>query len=142
MPEKTQTTATNSQQEPAGGTIEPVSNKMEAMRRALRELGKNAKPADLQEHLKSRFGLDMKKDLISKYKSDILTKKHKKKKGAKTAAAEPAATSKPGPKPGQAAAKKASNGKGILLADLMEIKGLVHRVGVDQLRALIAAFAR
>src|SRR4051812_22756774 len=42
--------------------------KMEAVRRSLGELGPDAKPAEVQAHVKSRFGLDMTPAHVSTYK--------------------------------------------------------------------------
>jgi hypothetical protein len=106
--------------------------KMDGVRQALRDLGKNAMPGQIQDHLKQKFGLDMTVAHISNYKSDILRKKKRKKKArAKTAEAEPvAAKSSAAPATNRAAGS-------ISLEDLQTTKALVGRVGADQLRSLI-----
>src|SRR5438445_12132039 len=60
-------------------------SKMEAVRRALAELGKEAKPLPMKEYIKTRLGIDMSADHISTYKSSLLRSGGAKKK--------------PGPKP-------------------------------------------
>src|SRR5436190_20377771 len=46
-------------------------NKMEAVRRALAELGPDAKPKQIQTYVKDEFKVDMTTDHISTYKRDI-----------------------------------------------------------------------
>jgi hypothetical protein len=81
----------------------------------------------------------MRKDLISKYKSDILAKRRKgKKKGGRPATSAAAAKPQAGPAP-----KAAKNGaRGILMEDVLAVKALVQRVGPTQLRTLIDALTR
>ena len=71
-------------------------SKMEAVRRALAELGKDAMPIPIKEYLQSRFGIEMNTEHISNYKSSLL-----KASGAKK---------KPGPKPKRVAAKSKGEG--------------------------------
>src|SRR4051794_23247667 len=103
MAEKTQGPANGSPQAPAPrkGRGKGGMNKMEGVRQALGAVGNDAKPAAIQDWLKENLHLEMPKDLISKYKSDILAKARKgKKKGGKRAA-------KPSPAPQAAPAPKA-----------------------------------
>ena len=60
----------------AGGTKTKLS-KMEAVQRALTTLGADAKPLELQSHIKSSYGIAMSTDHISTYKGDIARKKAK-----------------------------------------------------------------
>jgi len=48
----------------ATGAQKPIT-KMEAVRRAWRALGKDAKPAQMKGFIKNRFGIDMTTDHIS-----------------------------------------------------------------------------
>src|SRR5262245_59103956 len=112
----------------SSGTI----TKMEAVRRVLAEMGKDAKPAQMQPVIKERFGFDMSTDHIGVYKGTIL-KNPKKKPSAKPAAA-------PAP-PATPAAPRVDKAGSIDLADIQATKELVDRVGADRLRALIALFA-
>jgi hypothetical protein len=65
-------------------TAEKTMTKMEAVRRGLSDLGKDAKPVQLQAHIKEKFGIEMGTDHISTYKGTILKTKRAKKKSAKS----------------------------------------------------------
>jgi hypothetical protein len=106
--------------------------KMEAVRRALEELGSDAKRSAIQGFLRERFGIEMSPDHISNYKSDIRRGRGGKKPAGKKTAGEEAA---------RAAAGKAA-AAGISVEDVRLAKGLVERVGADRLRALIGVLAR
>ena len=123
--------------------------KMEAVRRAMAELGNDATPTPIQAHVKQKYGLDMTKEHVSVYKRDILRKlgvgpkkARRKKAGPKKAAAKRAApvqhaaasTSPPRPTGGKAG--------GILLEDILAVKELVGRLGARPLHALIDAFSK
>jgi hypothetical protein len=79
--------------EAAGRPAKKVT-KMEAVRRALRELGKDASGTDIQDFARDHFSLDVPPELGKKYKSDILRKAKKapekisKKEGVRRALAE------------------------------------------------------
>src|SRR5947209_698225 len=77
------------QEPPAAATTAPTNgagmSKMEAVRRALAQLGREAKPLQIKDYIKSEFGIEMGADHISTYKGDILKKAGRR--------------SKPGPKP-------------------------------------------
>jgi len=51
----------------AGGRV----NKMECMRQTLAQIGSDAKPKEIQDHLKKTFGLTMSTKMISTYKGSI-----------------------------------------------------------------------
>jgi hypothetical protein len=105
--------------------------RMEAVGRALEELGSDAKRSAIQGFLRERFGIAMSPDHISNCKSDLRRRKGKKPAGKKTAGEEAA----------RAAAGKAA-AAGISVEDVRLAKGLVERVGADRLRALIGVLAR
>jgi hypothetical protein len=141
--------------------------KLDAVRRALRRLGKDATPLAIQGLLKKTFGLEMTREYISTYKSEIIRKDAamiKPKVEVKKAEAKPkpiTATAamvafrkgEAKPKPIHAPAPaveprkdapslslqvKASNEHdGIHLEDIQEVKGLMGRVGATELRKLI-----
>ena len=117
-------------------------SKMEAVRRALGDLGKDAKPAALQPYIKDKFGLDMTPEHITTCKGSILkaSRKGKGKGKGKAAAAKPT----PADAPVAKAATKAESAKvaGISLPDIQKVKELVGRVGADSLRTLIDVLAR
>jgi hypothetical protein len=111
--------------------------KMEAVRRALRKLGKGAKPVQLQSFVRDQFGIEMTAGHVSTYKGDILRKAAKAKAAAlkhtpPNAAAKPPLPATPNAKPGG----------GIALEDIQAVKALVGRVGAADLKALIDVLAR
>ncbi len=83
---------------------------------ALNEKGWESGPADLQAAIKEKFGVEMPLNYISNYKSNL-----KKEKGK--------GTSKP-------AAKKVA-ASGLKFADLEAVRGLVSRLGSDQVKKLV-----
>jgi hypothetical protein len=109
--------------------------KQEAVRRALAELGNDAKPAQMKGWIKERLGIDMTADHISTAKGDILrkagVKSKRKKRGRPAAKPEAAAQAGPAPKPAS-----------IRLDDLLYVKALVGRHGPGPLHTLIDAFAK
>jgi hypothetical protein len=113
---------------PTGGGKEKLSNKMEGMRRALAQLGKNAGTTDIQDYLRDNFGIKMSTKMISSYKS-FLAKKKGKRKG------------KPGRKPKAAssgpAAPAIAVGGDVALKDIRTLKELADRMGPRQFRELV-----
>jgi hypothetical protein len=104
------------------------TSKMEMVRSTLQELGNKTKPMAIQDHIKSKYGLEISKIIISNYKSTILRKGGKKRgrpAGSKSAAAAPMVL----------------GAKGIRLEDLTTVRGLVGRLGAAQLRQLVDVLA-
>jgi len=119
-----------------------VMTKRDALRQALKSLGKNAQPLAIQGFLKERYGLEITRRHISKFKGDELRQQAGKKAKVKPSPAnkiEPkkAAAPKPEVKAAPAPQGKISNGKGINLTDIEAVKALVSRIGADQFRKLI-----
>jgi len=109
-----------------GGKI----TKIEAVRRALAELGPDATPAVIQGFVKDRFGIEMTKDHASVSKGQLRRQ---------AAKAKPTASSeRPAAKP-PATASPAKGG--IQLEDIAATKVLLERVGADELRKLIDLLA-
>src|SRR5262249_29970381 len=106
-------------------------SKQEAVRRALAALGKEATAADIQKHVKDNFNLDMTIDHIYTAKSSVLKKGKKKAKKARSSKA--AAAAQPAVQPAPVARTPAG---GISLEDIEAVKGLLGRVGADNLKAL------
>src|SRR4051812_38650675 len=83
-------------QGPAPGADAPGSkaaSKMDAVRQALGELGKDAKPKDIQQHIKERYGIDnMTLQHISTYKSSLRKKRRGRRGRKRRAEGEQAAT--------------------------------------------------
>jgi len=119
--------------------------KIDAVRRALEELGKEATPTVIQGYLKDRLGIEITKEHASTAKGVVFRQGAKKKKAAKAkpAAARSAAIKaepRPPVQPSAASAAPARAGSrkgGIQLEDIQAVKALLARVGVDQLRSLI-----
>jgi len=142
--------------------------KMGAVRQALAKLGKDARPIEIRDFVKSTFGIEMSADHASTCKGEILRQQGVKAKAApskaatakpatavvKAPASVPAKAAKPPAKP--IVAKKPAavtkvvsamgNGTGIeagiSLQDILAVKELVKRVGDSPLKKLIEAFAR
>ncbi len=106
-------------------------NKTEAVIRALRTLGPEAKPKEIQEFALDEFGVDMPTSLISNYKSIL----------GKRLAGESRLVRKPKDAAPPAVSKPRAAG-GITLADLEAIKALVARVGSDQVAAVAQLLAK
>jgi hypothetical protein len=121
--------------------------KKEAVRKALKKLGRNAKPAQLQPYIKEMFGFDMTPAHITTAKGELLRGKGgkgkaagKKRHPAAQAPALPAAPQQGAPK-----APPAGNGAAagrVSLKDIAVVKDLLGRVGADNLRTLIDLLAR
>ena len=124
---------------PNGGAAkpEPKLTKMEAVRQAIARLGWEAKPKQIQKHIRRRFGVEMTADYISNYKGDLARKAGRTKaRPAPVASAAARETSPMAPAPWQPAAG------GIPLKDILAIKELVGRLGAGPLHTLIDAFAK
>ncbi len=120
-------------------TPDPQSgmNKWEAVKQALAKLGNDARPLDIQRFVKTEFNIDMTTDLVSNYKGKILRQEP----GGGKARTQGKPAAKPTAKP---AAPKAATppAGGISLKDIETIKGLVGRVGPEQLRSLVDLLAK
>lgn len=110
------------------------TSKMGMVRTSLEELGKDAKPMAIQEHIQAKHGVEIPKIIISNYKSTILKKKGggRKKRGrpvgSKSAIA-PVATG------------ATSSSKGLRMEDIAAVSGLVGRLGAAQVRQLVDVLA-
>jgi hypothetical protein len=128
----------NEQQSGKGGI-----SKMEAVRRALAEMGQNATPSQLQPFIQQNFGIGMTTDHISTYKGDIRRKAAKGKSGMGKTTASKSGGSKSATGTSQASsARQGQAGGRIGLKDIETVKDLVGRVGADSLRTLINLLGR
>ena len=102
------------------------------VRAAIQELGRTAKPGPIQEFIKTKFEKDVSRIIISNYKSQM------KKKGelGKRRGRPPGSGKVEG-----APVKASAGGKGIQLEDLAAVRGLVGRLGANQVRQLIDVLA-
>ena len=124
MPNKTNSTA-------APKKVEAGITKMEAVRRALAELGRDAKPTQIQGWVKDTYGIEMGTDHISTAKGQILRKPRGKRKSATVTQPSAARNEEP----------QVQSGTGISLDDIEAVKGLVGRVGADSLKKLVDVLA-
>jgi hypothetical protein len=139
--------------------------KMDAVRKAMAKLGREAGRAAIVDYVKRQFGVEMTADHVSNCKGEIVRQNAAKAKAARANALAgkpngPAASAvktplaKPGAakaahgtaqtKPSSAPAKgngSARTESGISLKDILTVKDLVGRVGPNQLKTLIDAFA-
>lgn len=104
------------------------SNKMDAVRKTLTELGNDAKPRAIQEHLKSQ-GVTMSTNMISNYKTVIRKKTGKRGR----------------PRGKRLVIRKTTVGRGsgggISLADIQTVKKLTDRIGADKVKELATVLA-
>jgi|GEM_PF-2553382 len=123
--------AKTTKQAPAGnGQVqEKLTNKAEATRRALAKLGKKAMPAEIQDFIKTNFGVEMTTKVISVYKSKLVKKKGK-----------PGRKSKEAEAVGEAAPKPVAHG-GVTFKDMRLIKEISDRLGHARMRELVELVA-
>jgi hypothetical protein len=109
-----------------GQPVEKLTNKAEAVRRALAQLGKKATPTEIQSHIKDHFDVDMTTKVISVYKSKLSKKKRR---------------ARPKEWVGQAPAPL-NLPAAISLRDLRALKELKERLGPSRLRELLELVSR
>jgi hypothetical protein len=111
-----------------GRAGERLTNKTEAVRRALKELGPDAKPLEIQRFVKDRFGVDISTKVVSIYKAKLgkRGRRRGKPKGE-------AVTAAPAP--------KAVKGE-VTIADLRAVRKLSDRVGTRRLRELLELLSK
>jgi hypothetical protein len=105
----------------AKGSGEKSVSKMGLVRAALQELGAEAKPKAIFDHVKTRHGVEIPATMISSYKSTIL-----------------------GGGAGRSTAGRGGRGgdANVSLADLEQVQRLIDRVGAPQLQHLIRFLAK
>jgi hypothetical protein len=113
---------------PAAADGEAIS-KMEAVRRVLKEFGKDTKPLEIQDHLKKQFRIKMDASVISNYKGTIL--KARKKPGRPK-----------GPKPSPATAATGTISVEISLDDIRAVKDLADKIGAEKVQQLAGVLAK
>ena len=116
---------------PAGNSqpFEKLTNKAEAIRRALAKLGNKAMPTEIQGFIKTNFDVEMTTQTISVYKHNLVKKK-----------------GKPGRKPKEAGAvgeptpQRVAHG-GVTFKDMRLVKEISNRLGPARMRELVALLA-
>ena len=128
---KTKKRGASAHKAPAGdGQVqEKLTNKMEAIRRALAKLGNKAMPTEIQDFIKTNFGVEMTTKVISVYKSKLVKKKGKPGRKPKVVGA----TAEPAP---QRAMHEAVSFK-----DLRIVKEIRTRLGPARMSELVALLA-
>ena len=96
-------------------------SKMGLVREALQQLGGEAKPKAIQEHVKAKHGVDIPPTMISSYKSTILRTDS-----------------------GRSTSGRGGRGGGVSvsLADVEQVQRLIDRVGANQLQQLIRVLSK
>src|SRR5689334_20999925 len=112
-----------------GQVKEQLTNKAEAIRRALAKLGNEAKPLDIQDFIKRNFDVEMTTNAISVYKYKLV--KNKGKLGRKPRVV--GATAEPAPKPAMHEA--------VSFKDMRTVKEIRNRLGPARMRELVALMA-
>ena len=127
----TKQTGASALKTPAGnGQVkEQLTNKMEAIRRALAKLGNKAMPTEIQGFIKTNFGVEMTTQAISVYKHKLVKKKGK--PGRKPMVV--GATDEAAPKPVAHA--------GVSFKDMRLVKEISDRLGPARMRELVALMA-
>jgi hypothetical protein len=111
-----------------GQIAEKLTNKAEAIRRALAELGNKAKPAQIQDFIKTHFDIEMATHVISVYKSNLIKKGSKKGKPGRKPK-ETKAVSEPAP--------KLAMHEAISFRDMRIVKEISNRLGTARMRELV-----
>ena len=112
-----------------GQVKEQLTNKAEAVRRALAKLGNKAMPLEIQDFIKRNFDVEMTTQNISVYKSWLTRKKGKRGRKPKVVGA----TDEPAP---QRAMSEAVSFK-----DMRTVKEIRNRLGPARMRELVALMA-
>ena len=104
-------------------------SKMEAVRQSLAQLGNDAKPLEIKGHIKKQFNITMEPTVISSYKTSIFSKA--KKNGRRnTHGSAPVKLGRP------------SAADSIRIDDILAVKDLANRMGVERLQQLIKVIAK
>jgi hypothetical protein len=116
--------STHKDQAGNGQVKEKLTNKSEAVRRALAKLGKKAMPAEIRDFVKTNFGIEMANTLISVYKSKLA--KTKGRPGRKPQAVQ--GTTGAAPKPSEGI---------VTFKDLRAMKDITNRIGPARMKELV-----
>jgi hypothetical protein len=126
-------TSTSDSQASNGGLREKLENKTEAVQRALDELGWDAKPLEIQDHVKKYYDVDVSTKVISVYKGKLSRGRRRGKRGRR---AKVEATAVPVPVPARAP-RTGGRDAPIDVGVLKALKELSERVGAGRFRELV-----
>src|SRR5579871_4377325 len=104
----------------AKGDAEKGPSQMHMVRTALQEMSGDPKPNEMAEFIKTKFDREIPTNIISNYKSQLKRK---------------------GLTPGKRGRKPGGGNGSLRLEDLETVRGLVGRLGAEQVRRLVAVFA-
>jgi hypothetical protein len=105
----------------------PAISKMDAVRGALKKLGRKAKPQDIQAFIRSEFHVAMEPMLISNYKSHLIRKAHRRRMKMRRQAA---------------AVAHAPVIGAFSLGDIQAVKQVVRQIGAEKVQELAAVLAK
>jgi hypothetical protein len=108
---------------------EPKPTLIEAVKQVLADRGRKTMPSEIVTQLKERFDLEIKPHYASKLRTQILGKRKK-----KPAAPKEQASPAPTPAPAEPVALVA---KTVLFDDILALRQIVDRVGMDEVRTLL-----
>jgi hypothetical protein len=126
----------------AGNTGKPMT-KVEAVRRAIADKGRDIKPLQICDYVKEKFNIDISPDVASNYKKAELKGKRKKKKGRAAADKQHAAAAQEtvaAARPQSRAVKESL--AGCTVEDIRTLRELVDRFGPAAVRSLIDVIAK
>jgi hypothetical protein len=112
-----------------GRAGERLTNKTEAVRRALKELGPDAKPLEIQAFVKDRFGVEISTKVVSIYKAKL--GRRGRRRGKPKGEVAPAAP-----------APRTVGHREVTIADLRAMRELSDRVGTRRLRELLELLSK
>jgi hypothetical protein len=95
-------------------------SKMDAVRQTLAELGSDAKPLEIKEHLRSRYSISMEPGMISNYKSTI----------------------KSGGKSSLIRRPKGAHLGDFSIEDIQAVKAVADRIGAEKVKQLAHVLAK
>lgn len=121
---------------PKGDAVsDPRTNKMEAVRQAMNNLGPDGSPSEIQKFIKEHFDVDMTANMISSYKSTLRGKAGlggKRKKRGRPRKSDVEAAAAVAAKP-----HTVSSHDSVPWKDLRTIKDIAGRIGKKNLRDLV-----
>jgi hypothetical protein len=116
-------------------------SKMEVVRRAMKALGMEAKPLAIKAWAMKNHNMDLSTDLISVYKKTI--KSRAEGAGAKKSAGKRKQAASKGNKAAPTSpARSAGGGSRLSVADVQTLRGLVERLGAEQVKQLASVLGK
>jgi hypothetical protein len=144
MAKKNGTEGTAATTSAASGAAGKPATKIEAVRRAIADKGRDIKPLQICEYLKEKWNIDISPDVASNYKKAELRGSKKKKKRRKGARRQPAAakTAETPPQPRLAAHATKAVAADFRVEDVRTLRDLAERMGATKLCSLVDAMFR